>query len=469
MTTPLHRLPIRIRLALLYTGLLAIALAVFGASVFVVLRGELERSFDQALISSAEHASDALGQAVGPDGRFDPSRALLRQLVSTGGRAAVLDASGRVLINSAPDTADPLPIAATDLVRADADTHAVSGAILDGSPYRLTVQPVVGRDGRSVGYIAWAASIKDLGSLLDRVLVALVIGGLVIVGIAFAAGSILARGALTPVADVTDTARAIALSGDFTARVEGDQSRDEVGDLAVAFNEMLAALEQNHQALQRFLGDASHQLRSPLTTIRASLDLALRPGLDEAERAALLADAKGEAERMARLVADLLSLARAESGVRLDFGPVELDAVLVEAVRVQRQAASHVRMSVASVEPAVVDGDRDRLRELFGILLENAARYTPAGGVITAGLAIRDDRVVATVSDTGLGLDETDRAHLFERLYRGRRARELRPSGTGLGLAIAQWTVEAHGGSIALDNRPGGGTVATVSLPLRSR
>ncbi len=462
------RFPIRIRLALLYTGLLAVAMAVFGAGVFLVLRSELDRSFDEGLASSAEHAGDALGQEVRPGGRFDPSRVLLRQLVSTGGRAVVLDASGEVLIDSAPSARDPLPIASTHLELADADAHAVSDVTLDGAPSRLTVEPVVAPDGTRVGYIAWASSTEDLRSLLERVLAALVIGGVVIVVIAFAAGSILARGALTPVADVTDTARAIALSGDFAARVEGGQPGDEVGDLAVAFNEMLGALERNHQALQRFLGDASHQLRSPLTTVRASLDLALRPDLGEADRTALLTDAKGEAERMARLVADLLSLARAESGVRLEFAPVEFDAVLVDAVRQHRQATTHVRMTVSTVEPAVVDGDRDRLRELLGILLENAARYTPAGGTVTAALTVDDGRAVATVSDTGIGLDSADRAHLFERLYRGARAREMRPSGTGLGLAIAQWIVEAHGGMIELAAREGGGTVASVSLPLRS-
>jgi two-component system OmpR family sensor kinase len=185
------------------------------------------------------------------------------------------------------------------------------------------------------------------------------------------------------------------------------------------------------------------------------------------ERQAILADARDEAERMGRLIGDLLSLARAESGARLEFAPVELDAVLVESVRRERQAAQHVRMTVESVEPAVVDGDRDRLRELIGILLDNAARYTPAGGRVTAALEVRDGRAIVRVADTGIGLDETDRERLFERLYRGSRARELRPSGTGLGLAIAHWIVESHAGTIELVGRDGGGTVATVELPVR--
>jgi two-component system, OmpR family, sensor kinase len=313
----------------------------------------------------------------------------------------------------------------------------------------------------------WADSTRPLQQTLATVSGALLIGGTLVIALALVIGLVLARRALAPVADVTDTARAISLSGDFAARVEGAQQADEVGELAVAFNEMLQALEHNHQALQRFLGDASHQLRTPLTTIRASIDLAGRSDLPLGERAAILADARDEAERMARLVTDLLSLARAEAGARLEFVPVELDAVLVESVRRARQAATHVRMSVTAVEPAVVDGDSDRLRELIGILLDNAARYTPAGGSVVADLTVRDGRASVRIEDTGIGIDEHNAERLFERFYRGARARQMTPSGTGLGLAIARWIVEAHAGTIELSRREPAGTVASVSLPLR--
>lgn len=171
---------------------------------------------------------------------------------------------------------------------------------------------------------------------------------------------------------------------------------------------------------------------------------------------------------MGRLFGDLLSLTRAESGARLEFAPVELDALLVESVRRERHAAPHVRMSVASVEPAAVDGERDRLRELFGILLDNAARYTPSGGSVAGALEVRNGRAIVRIEDTGIGLDETDRERLFERLYRGSRAREMRPSGTGLGPPIAHWIVESHAVTIDLADREGGGTVATVALPVRA-
>ena len=126
-------------------------------------------------------------------------------------------------------------------------------------------------------------------------------------------------------------------------------------------------------------------------------------------------------------------------------------------------------MGVSSVEPAVVDGDRDRIHELLGILLDNAARYTLAGGRVSVGLTIHDGHAVIVVEDTGIGLDVEDRARLFERLYRGRRAQDLRPSGTGLGLAIASWIVESHGGTIELLDREGGGTIAKVAFPVRGR
>jgi len=378
----------------------------------------------------------------------------------------VLGPDRTVLADSAAPDADPLPLTEEDLAAADRHEHAVREVETTDDVVRMTVEPVYAAGGRSVGYVAWADSTGPLSDLLGTVSGALILGAVLIIGLALVIGLVLARRALAPIADVTDTARAIALSGDFAARVEAGHPGDEVGDLAIAFNEMLEALEQNHQALQRFLGDASHQLRTPLTTIRANLDLAKRDDIPDEERRAILTDARDEAERMGRLIGDLLSLARAESGARLEFATVELDALLVEAVRRQHQASPHVRMNLTSVQPAVVDGDRDRLRELFDILLDNAARYTPGGGSVTAGIQARDGRAVVRIADTGIGLDETDRGRLFERLYRGTRAREMRPSGTGLGLAIARWIVESHGGTIELANRDSGGTIATVDLPL---
>ncbi|MEX1277929.1 MAG: HAMP domain-containing protein, partial [Chloroflexota bacterium] len=291
-----QRPPIRTRLALIYTGLLAGALVAFGTGVFVVLRDELERAFDTALIANAEHAAGAFAQDVDAEGQLRPSEGLIEQFAATGGRVLVLDPRGRVLIDSAPADSIGLPVTADDRAAADRHAHAVRELAAGDDIVRLTVEPVVLPSGQTGGYVAWADSTRPLRDVLATVSGALLVGGLLVSGLALIGGLILARRALAPVAEVTETARAISLSGDFAARVEAGPSADEVGELAVAFNEMLAALEQNHQALQRFLGDASHQLRTPLTTIRANLDLAQRSGLPVAERQAILADARDEAE-----------------------------------------------------------------------------------------------------------------------------------------------------------------------------
>ena len=456
---------IRTRLALIYTGLLAGALLVFGVGVYLVLHAQLDRTFDADLVANAHHAAGAFAQDVDPQGLLQPSARLVAELAATGGRVVVLAPDGTVLADSAGG-APPLPITSSDLATARSDAHAVRELTVATTQRRLAVEAIRSPGGSLLGYVAWAQSTASIHDLLATVALALVLGGLLLTGLAFIGGVVLAGRALGPVAEVTGTARAISLSGDFGARVEEAQRRDEVGELAIAFNEMLTSLEENHQALQRFLGDASHQLRTPLTTILANLDLARRPDLPPEERAAILADARDEAERMGRLVRDLLALARAESGARLEFGRVELDALLVESVRTQRQAAGHVTMRVRAVEPVVVAGDRDRLVDLLAILLDNAARYTPAGGRVAASLRVEDHQAVVRIEDTGIGISEADRGRLFERLYRGARARKLRPAGTGLGLAIARWIVEAHGGAITLANRAESGTVATVRLPV---
>lgn len=470
MTGTARQLSIRARLALIYTALLVAALAVFGSALYVVLRDQVQANFDSQLLANAEHAAGALAEDVASGNDLSDSGRLVGQFASTGGRVAVLGLDGQTIVDSAPGQ-PPIAVSAEDLAAATKHDHGIQERELDGDVVRLHVESIPAPGG-SAGFVVWSSSTAGTRTMLATVATALTAGGLIVVAIALAVGLFLARRALAPIADMTETARAISLSGDFAARVEAGGQRDELGELALAFNEMLTALEQNHQALQTFLADASHQLRTPLTSVRANLELAQRADIPAAERSAIIADARDEAERMGRLIGDLLSLARAESGARLEFRPIELDALLVDTVRRQAQAARHVRMSVAAVEPALVDGDRDRLRELFGTLLDNAAAYTPAGGNVLVRLTIDETRAIVTVADDGIGLDDAAGERVFERLYRGDQARQMRPSGTGLGLAIARWIAQAHAGSVSIANRRDAstgqvlGAIATVTLPL---
>jgi len=263
------------------------------------------------------------------------------------------------------------------------------------------------------------------------------------------------------------TARAITLSRDLSSRIEAPPHRDELGRLAGTFNEMLASLEAASRAQQRFVSDASHELRAPLTAIQGNLELLRRHrAMPETERDEALTEVERESTRLSRLVADLLVLARADAGVSLKRCPVDLDAVVLEAYKEARHLSQGQALTLDPFEPARVEGDEDRLKQLLLILLDNALKYTAATGHVTLGLHRRETEVEIVVRDTGVGIAPEDVPLVFERFYRADPARSRDPGGTGLGLPIARWIVEQHEGEILLDSQLGQGTTVTVRLPL---
>ena len=285
--------------------------------------------------------------------------------------------------------------------------------------------------------------------------------------LSFVAGWLLARRALRPVAAMRETADAIARSRELSRRIDVPATDDELSRLASTFNRMLGSLEEAYLAQQRFVSDASHELRAPLTVIQANLDLlrrAERMPADDRSRA--IEEAFAEATRMTRLVADLLALARADAGVPLRRAPVELDRILLGVVAEARHMTRGHELVVGRVEPAAMSGDPDRLRQLLLNLMDNAIRYTPPSGRVTIALHADGGWADITVRDTGVGIATDALPHVFERFYRGDRARARDPGGTGLGLPIARWVAEQHGGTLELESELGRGTIARVRLPL---
>jgi len=302
--------------------------------------------------------------------------------------------------------------------------------------------------------------------------------------VALAAGWMLARTALHPIDRLAQTADAIGAARDFGRRVPVAEARqDEIGRLAMAFNRMLGELQQAHDqvatalvAQRRFVADASHELRTPLATLRGNIDL-LRQiladlGDPDATEAIILDDVSAEAERMSRLVADLLLLAQADAGQHLTLRPVDLTEVAREAARTARLLRDDVLVEASDLpDGLMVLGHADRLRQVFLILLDNAVKHIPPGGRValaatrltlsaTTGAPI----AVIRVTDSGPGIPEAEHARIFERFYRapGTRSGE----GAGLGLAIARWIVEEHHGAILVDSAPGSGSTFTVQLPV---
>jgi len=233
-----------------------------------------------------------------------------------------------------------------------------------------------------------------------------------------------------------------------------------------AFNEMLDRLEQVFRSQQRFVADVSHELRTPLTTIRGNLDL-LKMGAAESpeDRQATLATIEGEVTRLSRLVSDLLFLARSETGIPMEFQPVELDTLLLDVYRQAQTLVNGVTLTLGHEDQAVVKGDPDRLRQLFLNLVDNALKYTPAGGQVTLSLYREGNWAKIIVEDTGIGIPEEAIPHLFERFYRVDKARSRGRGGTGLGLAIVKEVTDSHGGHIEVTSEEGRGSRFTVWLP----
>jgi len=328
--------------------------------------------------------------------------------------------------------------------------------------WRLYVLPF------SAGYIVGLTPLNRLDSsvrTLRGVLLLLWLVGMIttLVGL-----WLVASRALAPVTHMIHAVSTITSSQNFSQRVDIPSHRDELFELAQTFNNMMVSLESAYRVQQRFVADASHEMRAPLTVIQGNLELINRqPDMPESDQREALSEAKREAERLARLVGDLLTLARADAGLSIKWQHVDLDSVVLDTFQAARKLGRGQELILNPFEPATAQGDEDRLRQLLFILVDNALKYTPADGKVTLGLHIIEDVAVITVQDNGQGIAPDDVPHVFDRFFRADPARNRNPGGTGLGLSIARWIIEQHRGTITLQSEQGRGTTIAVQLPLR--
>lgn len=470
---------IRLRLALWYGGLFALVLLLVGLLSYAFhARGHYD-DLDRALVTSASHAvvETALLTAephlIGGRGGleialrlYDP-QGVLRE-TSPGAEALPPVDPQAVLRMPAGPAFDALARLVPPLIGPPPEHGSGAFGLLHTAEqrWRIYILPLQ-RGGAIAGYIEAAAPLGRLDVSMERFRLILLVVGVAGLAAALVGSWAVASRALGPISRMTQVARTIALSRDFSRRIERPPYHDELGRLAETFNEMLSSLETAYRLQQRFVSDASHELRAPLTAIQGNLELLRRQrGMSEAEREEALAEAEREATRLTRLVADLLTLARADAGAHLQRRPVDLDAVVLEAFREARHLARGQTLILEPFQPTRVIGDEDRLKQLVLILLDNALKYTPAGGQVTLGLQCHGGSAEIIVRDTGVGIPSEDLPHVFERFYRADLARSRDPGGTGLGLPIARWIVEQHGGHISLTSKPGQGTTALVALPL---
>jgi signal transduction histidine kinase len=471
--------PIRARLAIWYSLLLGLVLVLFSFLVYSTLTTNLLSEVDGSLQDRA--AKDV------PQRSFDPRFGGLPviqipradSLAGSDIFVQVTDMDGRIVTKSDNLGAYQLPL--------DEDVKNTVGqgggefqtVVLANDRLRLYNTPlVVGH--QVVGIVQVARRLQSVDDTANGLRLVLAVGSLLAIIAALGLGWLTSGRALRPLERVSRTAEHIGAERDFSQRVPYNGPPDEVGRLAATFNGMLdqlqaayaGAQEAAHQAQvaltaqRRFVGDASHELRTPLTAIRGNAEFLQRiPNMAPEDREQSIAEIVSQAQRMSRLVGDLLELARADAGQRLRKDPVAIAPLVRECYAEARYLPGGCMLSLTEpVAQATVQGDADYLKQLLLILLDNAIKYTPEGGRVELTTALRDDHVEIAVADTGCGIDPADLPHVFERFYRADRARAA--GGTGLGLSIAGWIVAEHGGQIRAQSAPGAGSTFTIVLPV---
>jgi heavy metal sensor kinase len=354
----------------------------------------------------------------------------------------------------------------------EARLNALNGAptvetvdLSPGEQARLLTLPVV-RGGRVVDLVQVAMPLRRTRQTLIRYVETLAV--LVPLGVVLSAvgGWLLARRALQPVDRMTQSALRISAE-DLSRRLERRGAEDEIDRLADTLNAMLARLEAAFGEMQRFTADAAHELRTPLTALRGGIEIALRAERSPDEYRRVLASSIEEVDQLIRLAEDLLLLSRSTVGLTATRQPVDLEPVCLEALElgVRLAKGKGVTVSLGATAPAVVRGDAGALRRVLLNLVDNAVKYTPAGGSVTISLERASGGVALVVQDTGIGIDPADAKRIFEPFMRLDTGRSRDTGGSGLGLAIARSIVLAHGGTLGVDGRPGGGSRFTIRLP----
>ncbi len=486
----------RHRITLVATAAVAIAVLIASGLTYVLVSDQLHRQVDNSLRNTAVGVQRSIAGLRAP-GRTVPlelppgvAPGELRQILGLGGRRPrtgdtqragrlllrtpqtlmgqdrgvlqLLGAGGKVIVSPGGGVAT-LPVDARTVDLARSGGHSYFSEIYIGSDH-LRVLSAALPPGTTARGVQIARSLNEVDHTLSdlRLILALVALG----GIAVAAllGALVSRAAVAPVRDLTEAAEHVARTQDLARRIPS-RGGGELSRLAVSFNAMLDALEGSMRALdvsasaqRQLVADASHELRTPVTSLRANIEvLQQSPAMADGERERLLSDIVEQLEDLTALINDVIELARGDEPSPV-FEEVRLDHVVAEAIERARLHAPQARIEEDLCETLLL-GDAARLDRAVRNLLDNALKFGPRDGPVE--VALRSGEL--TVRDHGPGIDRADLPHAFDRFYRGASARAL--PGSGLGLAIVRQVAEAHGGSISAETAPGGGTLMRLQLP----
>ena len=450
---------LRLRLTILYSALTAGVLVLFGLMAFLLITMRMHRQVDQSL-------ADAYKTLV-KDFQVGPNGTIVQEVMPQPDLASnivyqVWDQHGRISYSSPSLGMIKKPL---DAAGFQSRASVYRDAYVDWGHLRVLTIPLEA-GGRPIGTMQVAANLNLVDFARHELFELMILLAFLLTIAAISIAWFATARALAPLESITRTALQISQAEDLSQRIpsRGAES-NEAGRLTAAFNETLERLEHIYTSQQRFLADVSHELRTPLTVIKGNVNLMRRMKQVDEESLGTIED---EADRLTRLVGNLLLEAQAESGkLPLQFGPVELDTLLLEVFKEMRVLArDRVNIKLTEIDQILVNGDRDRLKQVLINLVSNAIKYTQPGGDVYLSLARSGPNARLIVRDTGQGISAEDMPHIFERFYRAEKSRtRTRSSGFGLGLSIAAWIVNHHGGRIEVDSAENKGSTFCIYLP----
>jgi two-component system OmpR family sensor kinase len=484
---------LRLRLTLWYSGILAVTLLLFGIGLYFFLNyyiyDQQEKSLKQTSERTYARIESRLGLTLKGLPVFDlelesqdlRSTSIFLQLYNTQSqnlsRSMLLEWLGVQL----PLSQSTL----NQLTQTSAFYSKEKIGDLELLVYNVGIPGNVNGEKKLIGVLQVAYSINEYEKFFKILQYILTFLALLTILLAASLGWFLARKALMPIDQVIHAANQIERGVDLDKRIVYDGPKDEIGRLTDTINGMLgriqvgySELEEAYRTQRRFVSDASHELRTPLTTIRGNVELLEKMwkqaggdkqivGSEQIELSLeAMHDISGEAQRMSRLVNDLLALARADAGVEMAMAPVEMKTLVEEVGRRAQflsKAAEWQLGDLSPLEGVVVHGNRDYLQQLLFIFIENAFKYTFSGSVKLDALR-SDTQIGIRIADTGIGMDKEEVPHIFERFYRADESRG-QTAGTGLGLSIAKWIIDEHKGSIEVTTSKEVGSIFVVWLP----
>lgn len=460
------RRSIGFRLAAWYFLVLAAGVLAFSVFAWFAMRASLYTAVDANLIDRAESLVVFIEEVTKLPGGQMQEELQEHALPGSGGNLfQVRSAGGEWLFRSRSLAASGITLEPPGALAGPQFENRVA----EGRPVRLYSERVL--IGSAPYAIQVAAVTAEAEQALRSFRMMLLLAAPLLVIVASGGGYWISRRALAPVDRITQTAQRISIQN-LEQRLQVPDTSDELQRLSQTLNEMLARLDESVRRMTQFTADASHELRTPISLIRTTAEIAVRRPRTSEEYRQALDEILGEAERTSQVVESLMWLARADSGKEhLDRETAELSGIVRSAAGPGEKLARS-RDVAFSIElpsqPTPVHADAPALRRALLILMDNAAKYTPAGGWVRVEAGRRDGCAVVSVADSGIGIAPEDLPHIFDRFWRADKARSRDQGGAGLGLSIARRIATVHGGDIKVESQLGKGSVFTLVLPLES-